>query len=82
MKYAVITLLLLAPAITTVAVAQEGGGHGPPASAPVIVPKPTTLPTQTAPSGSPKSLSAQVGTSLNEVSPAISVTRRRGLQVA
>lgn len=84
MKYAVIALLFLAPGITTVAVAQEGGGHGPP-SMPVIVPSPTTLPTQPVPTGSTKSLSANAGISFDEISPVISDTRqsrKRGRQVA
>ena len=84
MKYAVIALLVLAPGIATVAVAQEGGGHGPP-NMPVIVPSPTTLPTQPVPTGSSKSLSAHVGTSVEEMAPVISDTRqsrKRGRQPA
>ena len=81
MKYAVITLLLLAPAVTTVAVAQDGGGHGPPAS-PIVVPNPITVPTLPAPTTSPKTLSARAGASLEEMAPAICESRRRSLQSA
>jgi hypothetical protein len=84
MKYPVITLLLLASSGATVAVAQDGNGHGPP-SAPVVVPTPTTLPTMPAPTGTTKSFSARIDTSLNEIGPAISSareSRRRGPRLA
>jgi hypothetical protein len=81
MKYALVTLLFLAPAVTSVAVAQDGGGHGPPSS-PVIVPNPITLPTQPATTTTTKSLSAHVGASLEEMAPAISESRRRTLRSA
>lgn len=81
MKYALIGLLLIASTGATVAVAQDGGAHGPP-SAPATVPTPTILPTVPTPTGSPKSASAHVvGTSLNEMGPAISSgreSRKRG----
>jgi hypothetical protein len=44
MKYAIVTFLVLASAITTVAVAQDGSGHGPPRTLIIIVPQPTTPP--------------------------------------
>ncbi len=81
MKYAVITLLFLAPALTSVAVAQDGGGHGPPSS-PVIVPNPITVPTQPVSTTSTKTLSAHVGASLEDLAPAICESRRRSLQSA
>jgi hypothetical protein len=84
MRYPVITLLLLASTGATVAVAQDGSGHGPP-HAPVIVPTPTTLPTQPAPTKSPTSFSAQPGSSFNEIGPLISSARearRRGPRLA
>jgi hypothetical protein len=83
MKYALIGLLLMASAGTTVAVAQEGGGRGPPA-APTTVPTPTPQPTVPTQTGTPKSASALLGTSLNETGPAISSgreSRKRGLRL-
>ncbi|HWZ62542.1 MAG TPA: hypothetical protein VNX02_05940 [Steroidobacteraceae bacterium] len=83
MKYAVITLLLVASTGTTVAVAQEGNGHGPP-TAPTTVPTPVPQPTVPTSTGTPKSASAFLGTSLNEIGPAISTareSRRRGLRL-
>jgi hypothetical protein len=80
MKYALIALLLIASTGTTVAVAQEGGGHGPP-TAPTTMPTPTPQPTVATSTATPKSASAYVGTSLNEIGPAISSareSRRRG----
>ena len=47
MKYTIVTLLLMT-SVTTVAVAQDGSGHGPPNS-PIIVTQPVPVPT-TAPS--------------------------------
>jgi len=79
MKYAVITLLLLGSTGATVAVAQDGSGHGPP-TVPIVT-TPTTQPTMPAPTGSTSSLSAHAGTSLNEMGPAIASareSRRRG----
>jgi hypothetical protein len=50
MRYAIVTLLAMTSSVTTVAVAQDGGAHGPPKSPIVIaMPRPTTGPT-TAPS--------------------------------
>jgi hypothetical protein len=83
MKYALITLLLVASTGTTVAVAQEGAGHGPP-TAPTTVPTPTPQPTVPTSTGTPKSASALLGTSLSEIGPAISSareSRRRGLRL-
>lgn len=83
MKYAVITLVLLASAGTSVAFAQEGNGHGPP-TAPATVPTPVVVPTVPTSTGTPKSASAFVGTSLNEIGPVISSTResrKRGVRL-
>jgi hypothetical protein len=83
MKYAVIALLLMASTGTTVAVAQDGGGRGPP-TAPATVPTPVPQPTVPTQTGAPKSASALLGTSLNEIGPAISSTResrKRGLRL-
>jgi hypothetical protein len=46
MRIAIVTLLVMTPAITTVALAQDGTGHGPPKT--VIVTSPT-LPTMPVP---------------------------------
>jgi hypothetical protein len=46
MKYAIIALLFTASSLTSVALAQDGAGHGPPRSL-IIVPQPTApLPTK------------------------------------
>lgn len=86
MKYAVIALVLVASTGTAAAVAQEGAGHGPPSSqtAPVVVPTSPTLPTLPS-TGTPKTASAHVGTSLSETGPAISSareSRKRGSRLA
>jgi hypothetical protein len=47
MRYALVTLLMLTPALATVAYAQEGAGHGPPKT-PTTVPIPT-VPTTSVP---------------------------------
>jgi len=45
MKYANVTLLVMASTISSVALAQDGGGHGPPRSPIIIaVPQPTPVP--------------------------------------
>jgi hypothetical protein len=41
MKYAIIALLFTASTLTTVALAQDGGGHGPPRSLIIVMPQPT-----------------------------------------
>jgi len=41
MKYTIATLLLMT-SVTTVAVAQDGSGHGPPTSPVIVMPQPTT----------------------------------------
>jgi hypothetical protein len=47
MKYAIIALLFTASTLTTVALAQDGGGHGPPRSLIIVMPQPTApLPTK------------------------------------
>jgi hypothetical protein len=53
MKYTIVTLLLMT-AVTTVAVAQDGSGRGPPSSPVIVVPQPVPVPT-TAPSTGPLS---------------------------
>jgi hypothetical protein len=40
-------LLIMAPAITTVALAQDGGGHGPPKSTILTLPTLPTIPVPT-----------------------------------
>jgi hypothetical protein len=46
MKYVIIALLFTASTLTTVALAQDGGGHGPPKSLIIVMPQPTApLPT-------------------------------------
>jgi len=47
MKYTIVTLLLMT-SVTTVAVAQDGSGHGPPKS-PIIVTQPLPVPTTASP---------------------------------
>jgi hypothetical protein len=45
MRYLTVTLLVMISAATSVALAQDGGVHGPPKSSPIIVlPQPTTPP--------------------------------------
>jgi len=61
MKYAFLSLLLVASTATTAAFAQEGAGQGPPHVIVVVGPLPASLPTITspaAPSGSPHKLVA------------------------
>lgn len=41
MRYAIVTLLVIASTATTLAVAQDGNAHGPP-KASIIVTQPTT----------------------------------------
>jgi hypothetical protein len=49
MRYAIVTLLAMTSSVTTVAVAQDGGAHGPPKSPIVIaMPQPTTAPSKVA----------------------------------
>ncbi len=47
MKYTIVTLLLMT-SVTTVAVAQDGSGRGPP-KPPIIVTQPAPVPTTAAP---------------------------------
>lgn len=61
MKYAVITLFFLASTVATVAVAQDGSGHGPPHVPIIGTPTPTTKSTLPSPTGSPKSLQPTPG---------------------
>jgi hypothetical protein len=44
MRYAIVTLVALTSTIATLAVAQDGTGHGPPKSVIIVVPQPTTPP--------------------------------------
>jgi hypothetical protein len=53
MKFPIVTLLLMT-SVTTVAVAQDGTGHGPPHSPIIAMPQPAPVPT-TAPSTGPLS---------------------------
>jgi hypothetical protein len=47
MKYAIIALLFTASSLTSVALAQDGAGHGPPRSLIIITTQPTApLPTK------------------------------------
>jgi hypothetical protein len=47
MRYAIVTLLVMTSTVTTVAVAQDGTGHGPPRSLIIVTPQPTApLPTK------------------------------------
>jgi hypothetical protein len=48
MKYAILSLLVTASTLTTIAVAQDGTGHGPPQSI-IIMPQPIPVPTTTSP---------------------------------
>lgn len=50
MRYAIVTLLAMASSVTTVAIAQDGNGHGPP-RAPIIVMPQTPMPTPASPTG-------------------------------
>lgn len=51
MKYTIATLLIMASALTTVAVAQNGAGQGPPRRSAVIVMPGIPLPTPTPSTG-------------------------------
>jgi hypothetical protein len=53
MKYTIVTLLLMT-SVTTVAVAQDGSGRGPPKAPIIVLPQPLPVPT-TAPSTGPLS---------------------------
>ena len=80
MKYALMTLFLVASAGTTAAFAQEGTSHGPP---PATMPTPTIIPTTVPATTTPaKTASAHVGTSLYDLGPVISESRKRGLRLA
>ena len=47
MRYVMVTLLFMTSTVATVALAQEGGGHGPPKLSIIVMPQPTsTLPTK------------------------------------
>jgi hypothetical protein len=51
MRYAIVALLSLTSAVAINAVAQEGGGNGPPKKSPIIVILPIPLPTPSLPTG-------------------------------
>jgi hypothetical protein len=51
MKSAIITLLVMASTVATVAVAQDGTGHGPPRVPKILVPQ-TPIPRMPSPTGS------------------------------
>jgi len=53
MKYTIVTFLLMT-SVTTVAVAQDGSGQGPPKKTVIVMPQPLPTPT-TAPSTGPLS---------------------------
>ena len=48
MKYTIVTLLLMT-SVTTVAVAQDGSGRGPPNSPVIVMPQPVPVPTTASP---------------------------------
>jgi hypothetical protein len=50
MRFVIVTLLAVTSTVTTVAVAQDGTGHGPPKS-PIIVMPQTPVPTISSPTG-------------------------------
>jgi hypothetical protein len=52
MRYALVTFFVMASTVATVALAQDGGGRGPPKSPIIIMPQPTTLPMPASPTGS------------------------------
>jgi len=52
MKRTMVTFLVLAATTTTLAIAQDGSGHGPPDVSPIIVMPTLPLPTPGAPTGS------------------------------
>jgi len=47
MRYAIVAFLIMTPALTSVALAQDGGGHGPPRSVVVTSPTLPTIPLPT-----------------------------------
>jgi hypothetical protein len=47
MRHAIVALLVMTSTVTTVALAQDGGGHGPPRSVVVTVPSLPTMPVPT-----------------------------------
>jgi hypothetical protein len=49
MKYAIVTLLFMISTVATVAIAQDGGGHGPPRLPIIVMPQPTPAPTTASP---------------------------------
>ncbi len=51
MKYTIVTLLVMTASVTTVAVAQDGSGHGPPKLPIIVMPQPIPVPTTASPTG-------------------------------
>ena len=49
MKHAILSLLVITSTVASIAVAQDGSGHGPPHSPIIIGPSPTSVPTTTSP---------------------------------
>jgi hypothetical protein len=50
MRYTIVTLLVITSAVTTLAVAQDGNGHGPPKSPIIVMPR-MPVPTPSSPTG-------------------------------
>jgi hypothetical protein len=44
MRYLTVTLLVMISTVTSVAIAQDGGVHGPPKPPIIVMPQPTTPP--------------------------------------
>jgi hypothetical protein len=53
MKFAIVTLLAMTSSVTTVVIAQDGNGHGPP-MAPIIIMPRAPVPTIPSPTGGVK----------------------------
>jgi hypothetical protein len=51
MKYTIVTLLVMASTVTTVAVAQDGSAQGPPKRPIIVMPRPIPVPTPASPTG-------------------------------
>jgi hypothetical protein len=47
MRYAIVAFLIMTPALAPIALAQDGGGHGPPRSVVVTSPTLPTIPMPT-----------------------------------
>ena len=51
MRFMIVTLLAMASTGGTVAIAQDGGGHGPPRNVPIIIVPQIPMPTTASPTG-------------------------------